>query len=166
MEKSSDRAHTQGLSQQSCQSSAHTVRLSPRKDSKEHQGKIQAPGKLVRGSGRQNPQGKGKTQKEQPGQDIIRTVKGRIRSVPGLTGSQSSMVRPSVSSAPASRASRRTSAMTRGETAASVSASTRLRAVRSSSKTDKSPNKTPPAAPPAMAGLARYMESMVSAEAG
>ena len=46
-----------------------------RKDGKEHQGKIQTPGKLVRGSGRQNPQGKGKTHKEQIGQDIIRTVK-------------------------------------------------------------------------------------------
>ncbi len=56
--------------------------------------------------------------------------------------------------------------MVSGDTTASVRTSTRLRQARSSSKTVSRPKRMPPAAPPAMAGLARYMESMVVEVAG
>ena len=81
-------------------------------------------------------------------------------------GSHTSMVRASVSTDTASRDRRRRNAIVSGETAASTRTSTWLRPVRSSSYSVSRPNRIPPATPPARAGLARYMESMVSAEAG
>ncbi len=56
--------------------------------------------------------------------------------------------------------------MVRGETAASISMPTRLRSVRSSSYTVSRPNRMPPTTPPGQGGIARYMDSMVSAAVG
>ena len=85
---------------------------------------------------------------------------------PLLTGSQTSMASAAVITATASKASRRVRAAVSGETTASVRTSTRFRAVRSHSWIASMPKRTPPTAPPAMAGFARYMESMVLAVAG
>ena len=75
---------------------------------------------------------------------------------PALMGSQTSMVRPTVSTAAVSRASRRVRAVVSGDTTASVRMSTRLRRARSSSKMASRPNRMAPATPPAMAGLAKF----------
>ena len=85
---------------------------------------------------------------------------------PTLMGSQTSIVRPTVSTAAVSRASSRVRAVVRGDTTASVRMSTRLRQARSSSKMVSRPKRMAPATPPAIAGFARYMESMVVEVAG
>ena len=81
---------------------------------------------------------------------------------PALTGSQTSIVRIIVSTAAVISASRRVRAVVRGDTTVFMRTSTRLRQARSSSKTVSSPKQMAPATPPAMAGFAKYTESMVA----
>ena len=75
LEKSSDRAQTQGLSQQSCQLSRQMVRAQGRQSGHQHQGQVKAAGELPRRPGQQDTQGEGQAHENEVGQQIIPAVK-------------------------------------------------------------------------------------------
>ena len=127
MEKSSDRAQTQGLSQHSCQSCRPHRQAQGAEGDEQHDGQIRPAGELVGGGRRQDAQGQGQPHEQQIGQHIVGAGEDgadepRADGEPDQHGDGHA-----VSAAAVSRASRRVRAVVRGDTTASVRMSTRLR---------------------------------------